>query len=57
MPHKGISDDLKSCIPVLFHGGFSVKDICHLLGIKNTLVDICVQWLATMLSVLPTVLL
>ncbi|KIM53223.1 hypothetical protein SCLCIDRAFT_74998, partial [Scleroderma citrinum Foug A] len=37
MPPKGISDDLKSRIPVLYGEGYSVKDICHLLGIKKTL--------------------
>jgi len=37
MPPIGASDDLKSCIPVLYSEGYSVKDICHLLGIKKTL--------------------
>ena len=37
MPLKGVSDDLKSCIPVLYGKGYSVKDICHLLSIKKTL--------------------
>ena len=37
MPPKGISDDLKSHIPVLYGKGYAVKDICHLLSIKKTL--------------------
>ncbi|KAI6003763.1 hypothetical protein EDD15DRAFT_2219971, partial [Pisolithus albus] len=33
-----ISNDLKAHIPVLHHEGYSVKTICHLLGIKKTTV-------------------
>ena len=38
MPRKGTSEDLKACIPFLYHEGYPVKDICHLLSIKKTLV-------------------
>ncbi|KAL4079762.1 hypothetical protein J3A83DRAFT_4185721 [Scleroderma citrinum] len=38
MPPKGASDDLKSHIPVLYGEGYSVKDICHLLSIKKSLI-------------------
>ena len=38
MPRKGASEDLKARIPFLYREGYPVKDICHLLGIKKTLV-------------------
>ena len=38
MPPHQVSEDLKACIPALHHEGYSVKDICHLLNIKKTLV-------------------
>ena len=37
MPTRTISKDIKECIPILFHRwGFTVKEICDLLGIKKT---------------------
>jgi len=44
MPPKGASDDLKARVPVLYHEGYSVKDICYLLGIKKTLVYKVLNW-------------
>ena len=44
MPPIGASDDLKSRIPVLYSEGYSVKDICHLLGIKKTLAYNVLNW-------------
>ena len=38
MPAWRTSDDLKARIPVLFLEGYSVKELCHLLGIKKSLV-------------------
>jgi transposase len=39
MPPRSISKDLKDPVPVLFHGqGCSVKEICHLLGVKKSMV-------------------
>ncbi|KAF8123975.1 hypothetical protein EV363DRAFT_1227831 [Boletus edulis] len=38
MPPRRVSDDLKARIPVLYQEGFPVKYICHLLGVKKTLV-------------------
>jgi len=37
-PPRGASDDLKARVPILYREGYSVKDICYLLGIKKTLV-------------------
>ena len=37
LPHQ-ISEDLKAHILALYHEGYSVKDICHLLNIKKTLI-------------------
>lgn len=37
MPTRTVSKDLKDRIPILFHEqGFTVKEICRLLGIKKT---------------------
>lgn len=39
MPRRHISQDLKARIPVLFHDqGYTVKEICEILGIKKSLV-------------------
>lgn len=38
MPRRNISRDLKARIPALRQLGYSVKDICVLLGVKKTLV-------------------
>ncbi|KIK36705.1 hypothetical protein CY34DRAFT_45870, partial [Suillus luteus UH-Slu-Lm8-n1] len=38
MPPHTVSPDLKARIPVLHRRGYSVTRICHLLGIKKTLV-------------------
>jgi hypothetical protein len=38
MPPRTVSLDLKARIPVLYRRGYSVTRICHLLGIKKTLV-------------------
>ena len=38
IPLHIVSNDMKTHIPVLFQDGYSVKDICGLLGIKKTLV-------------------
>ena len=38
MPPHHVSNDLKARIPVMYKEGFSVKYICHLLGVKKTLV-------------------
>ncbi|KAG1736184.1 hypothetical protein EDB19DRAFT_1637925 [Suillus lakei] len=38
MPPRTVSDDLKARIPVLRRHGYSIKYICHLLGVKKTLV-------------------
>ncbi|KAG1732003.1 uncharacterized protein EDB91DRAFT_1058389 [Suillus paluster] len=35
---RTVSDDLKAQIPVLYRRGYSIKYICHLLGVKKTLV-------------------
>ncbi|KAG1861935.1 hypothetical protein C8R48DRAFT_603889 [Suillus tomentosus] len=38
MPPRTVSADLKARIPILRRRGHSVKHICHLLGVKKTLV-------------------
>jgi len=38
MAPRQVSDDLKAQIPALHREGYRVKDICHLLDIKKTLV-------------------
>ncbi|KAG1906759.1 uncharacterized protein F5891DRAFT_1125554 [Suillus fuscotomentosus] len=38
MPPHTVSADLKARIPILRRRGHSVKHICHLLGVKKTLV-------------------
>ena len=39
MPHRSVSLDLKACIPVLrYSAGYSVKEICGILGIRKSLV-------------------
>ncbi|KAG1811313.1 hypothetical protein EV424DRAFT_1327736 [Suillus variegatus] len=38
MPLRTVSADLKARIPILRRHGHSVKHICHLLGVKKTLV-------------------
>jgi transposase len=38
MPPHTVSHDLKACIPVLRYSGYSVKEICGILGIKKSLV-------------------
>ncbi|KDQ50469.1 hypothetical protein JAAARDRAFT_101389, partial [Jaapia argillacea MUCL 33604] len=37
MPPRSVSQDLKARVPVLWSDGFSVKEICGLLGIKKSL--------------------
>ncbi|KIK35734.1 hypothetical protein CY34DRAFT_95571 [Suillus luteus UH-Slu-Lm8-n1] len=38
MPPRTVSNNLKARIPVLCRRGHSIKHICHLLGVKKTLV-------------------
>jgi len=38
MPPHTVSRNLKACIPVLRYAGYSIKEICGLLGIKKSLV-------------------
>ena len=44
MPPHHVSNNLKARIPVMYKEGFSVKYICHLLGVKKTLIY-SVLWL------------
>jgi transposase len=38
MPPRTVSMDLKARIPILHQRGYSVRNICYLLGVKKTLV-------------------
>ncbi|KAF9519744.1 hypothetical protein BS47DRAFT_1336859 [Hydnum rufescens UP504] len=40
---KVYSDDLKACIPVL-NDGMSLEEICHILGVKHSLVYMTLIW-------------
>ena len=41
---QATSDETKACIPALCHQGHSVKEICHLLGVKKILVYNVLTW-------------
>lgn len=41
---QATSDETKACIPALRHQGHSIKDICHLLSVKKTLVYNVLAW-------------
>jgi hypothetical protein len=43
MPLCTVSMDLKACIPILHQRGYSVQNICYLLGVKKTLVYKAIQ--------------
>jgi transposase len=38
MPVYAVSNDTKAHIPALFQDGYTVREICHLLGVKKSLV-------------------
>jgi len=47
MPRRSVSLDLKACIPFLrYSAGYSVKEICGILGIRKSLVYQTLQYYA-----------